>query len=175
MLAADLRFKKRMPCRVNVDGDSCGGLVLNISRGGVYVQTSARAEPGAEVWLELQSQLPHGSIQVGAQVVWKRVVDARLRGVASGGVGLKIRTAPESYYALLMALSRAGDPGRGAAPAPARIAAAAPEQSYRVRLKLKAGSRTRTLTIRAGSAHEAGRRALASAGPGWAVLESIPI
>jgi len=101
----DARIKKRLPCRVKVAGTSFGGMVLNVSRSGLFVQTTARVDPGTEMWLELNPSAERSAIELGAQVIWKRVVDARLRGVVSGGVGLKIHSAPESYYTLLMRLA----------------------------------------------------------------------
>jgi Tfp pilus assembly protein PilZ len=166
---AEPRFKKRMPCRVRVGDSQYGGLVLNVSRGGVFVQTSARAEPGAEVWLELQPEATRGVIEMGAQVVWQRVVDARFRSVATGGVGLKIRSAPEPFYTLLLQLSGAALPPAPEAPSPA------PGPRYRVRVKQRTGSRTRSLSLNARCADAARRRALEQLGAGWVVLEVEPL
>jgi len=136
------------------------GLVLNLSRGGVFVQTSARAEPGAEVWLELQPDAGRSAIEMGTQVVWQRVVDARFRTVTTGGVGLRIRSAPEAFYALLLRLAEPGKP-----PAP----------RYRLRLKQRTGSRTRSLQLAADSADAACGRAIEQLGADWVVLEVEPL
>ncbi len=42
-------------------------------------------------------------VALTAEVVWHRRVPASLRSVAEGGIGLRIRYAPEPYYRLLEA------------------------------------------------------------------------
>jgi len=170
-LRPETRINKRLPCRVKLAGSSFGGMVLNVSRGGLFVQTTARVDPGAEMWLELNAGAEREAIELGTQVVWKRVVPVSLRGVAAGGVGLKIQNAPESYYAFLMQLmasvsaaSRGPiDPGAREMP------------RFRVRLKQAEGSRSRTVTLACSSEDEARRSALEQVGPGWVVLESNPL
>jgi len=195
----DARINKRLPCRVKVAGTSFGGMVLNVSRSGLFVQTTARVDPGAEMWLELNPSAQRDVIELGAQVIWKRVVDARLRGVASGGVGLKIHSAPESYYTFLMRLMAVAPQTKSAETAEASetdktdktdetgnscreterevvaAADAAEPQSFRVRLKQEQGSRSRTLTLSCSSEAEARDRALEQVGPGWVVLESASV
>lgn len=167
----ETRISKRMPCRVRVADSTSGGMVLNVSRGGLFVQTTARVEPGAEMWLEINADAEREAIELGAQVVWKRVVPVSLRGVTAGGVGLKIQTAPESYYAFLMQLM-AGVAAAGERPE-GPDAGALPR--FRVRLKQARGSRSRTLTIACRSEDEARRSALERVGPGWLILESTAL
>ncbi len=45
----DPRFKKRMSCRLKQEQRTYAGLVLDVSRTGLFVQTSAGAKPGDEV------------------------------------------------------------------------------------------------------------------------------
>ena len=70
-------------------------MVLNLSGTGLFVQTNASAQPGDPVELTLG-----GSIPVTGEVVWRRQVAPMLRSVAEGGVGVRIRNAPEAYYLL---------------------------------------------------------------------------
>ena len=85
------------------------GVVLNLSRRGLFVQTSAGVFAGDPVELTFRGDVP-----VRAQVVWHRRVPPALRSVAKGGVGLRIVGAPEEYYWMLakaagVQLEHAGD------------------------------------------------------------------
>jgi hypothetical protein len=86
----------RVPCRVQIGDSSHFGVVLNLSRNGLFVQTSAGVLAGDPVELTL-----HGEVPVRAQVVWHRRVPPALRSVAQGGAGLRIVGAPEEYYWML--------------------------------------------------------------------------
>ena len=97
----DPRFKKRMSCRLKQEQRTYAGMVLDVSRTGLFVQTSAGAKPGDEVEVLLGSREQAAPVALTAEVVWQRKVPAQLRIVVEGGVGLKIRYAPELYYALL--------------------------------------------------------------------------
>ncbi len=93
----DPRFRKRLPCRIRVDESRYSGIVLNLSRTGLFVQTAAAAPPGGSIELELRGEAP-----LQARVVWLRRVPQQLRSVSQGGIGVRIVGAPESYYHLLV-------------------------------------------------------------------------
>ena len=97
----DPRFKKRMSCKLKQEQRTYAGMVLDVSRTGLFVQTSAGAKPGDEVEVLLGSREQAAPVALTAEVVWQRKVPPQLRVVVEGGVGLKIRYAPELYYALL--------------------------------------------------------------------------
>ncbi len=99
--SSEPRFRKRVPCRLTMAGDAHVGIVLNVSRGGLFVQTTARARSGDAIRLDLRPGSAGNAIEIGAQVVWKRVVAPQLRAVSQGGLGLRIRHAPGSYYRFL--------------------------------------------------------------------------
>ena len=185
--AVQPRYRRRVPCRMHVGERSYAGVVLNLSGTGLFVQTSASARPGDSIELTLG-----GSIPVTGDVVWRRKVAPMLRSVAEGGVGVRIRNAPEAYYRLLAtaASNQAGAPAppqQARSPAPARPATRpvarkrrparpAPEPSrptkrFRARLKASQGPRSRTLEVDAVSTLEAERRALSEAGVGWVLLD----
>ncbi len=174
---AEPRFNKRMPCRLRVGPSAYGGMVLNVSRNGFFVQTNAQTRRGEEVWIDLAAS-GRDRIPIAGRVVWRRVVAAPLRSVTQGGVGVRIKNAPESWYRFLEGVAREAErtAPRSAAPASSASAAPAPEpfgSAWRVRLKLEAGSRSRTLVVHGASEAEAKRRALAQAGDGWVVLEAL--
>jgi Tfp pilus assembly protein PilZ len=145
------------------------GIVLNLSQGGLFVQTSADMPRGSCVDLELSAPGRSTAIPVRATVVWRRVVPHQLRSAAHGGLGVQIDRADESYYETVAGwLGVSVKPaGSGAAQAPTRSQAG----RYRVRVGHVSGPRTRTLTLRAGSVEEARREALRSLGDGWRVMD----
>ena len=101
---ADERFRKRIPCAFNVGRRSSSGLVLNVSRSGLFLQTSIPENSGTVVDLELKPLDREEPIALTARVVWRKAVPAQLRTIASGGFGLQIIRADEAYYGLLSAL-----------------------------------------------------------------------
>lgn len=172
---ADTRISKRMTCAVTVGARRYAGLVLNVSRGGLFVQTSADPGHGDSVALELNAPGSRGAIPMRATVVWKRLVPPRLRSLAQGGLGVRIQQADETYYRLLAGWMRE-DPKRADRPrGPSAATADADEPfdltSYRVRVRSVAGPRTRTLTIEARSVEAARGEALRYVGEGWRVID----
>lgn len=180
---AEPRFKKRVPCQLTVEGSAYSGMVLNVSRGGLFVQTSAHALPGEAVRVALQPPAGGDRIEVGARVVWKRVVAAQLRSVTQGGVGLRIHDAPETYYSFLVNVSGHRPPRAvpAAAPKPPRRAAASrpapaaepapPAGRFRVRAKQRGAPRSRTVLLDCATEEEAREGALSTLGDKWIVLE----
>ncbi len=98
---AEQRFRKRIPCKLTRSRSMFSGLVLDVSRRGLFVQTSAAAKAGDEVEVILRRREPDAAIVLNAQVVWRRQVPPQLRSTVEGGLGLQIRYAPEPYYMLL--------------------------------------------------------------------------
>jgi hypothetical protein len=141
-------------------------MILNVSRSGLFVQTTASVKPGETIRVALNPGAQREAIPIDGQVVWKRVVAAHLRSVERGGLGLRIRNAPESYYSFLLEVAdRTGGAGSD------QTAAGPDIPRYQLRLKQEGGPRSRVLQIHSESEDEARQRALDQMGPGWAVLE----
>ena len=158
----DRRFKKRVPCRLQAPGGAHSGMVLNVSRGGLFVQTSAAASPGEAIRIDLavDAAVP---LAVDACVVWRRVVGAHLRTVSTGGFGARIQYAPDAWFGFLSGL--AGSDVAGAAPeGPAGAV-------YHVRLRLAGSPRTRIVVVESLDEPAARERARAVAGAQWVVLD----
>jgi len=186
MQSSSDRVKLRLPCEVSVGARRHAGIVLNVSPGGLFVQTFAKPTSGHPVRVALNVPGHSDAMTLDATVVWKRVVPAGFLRVAQGGVGLSLVNAPEDYYQFLATTVR--PPGREPAAAPLGTAGsaqgAAIERSgagaeepaaesagaYRVRVSL--GPRSRTLTVRASSEARARETALERAGAGWKVIGS---
>jgi hypothetical protein len=160
--ATDPRFKKRVPCRLRAPGGAASGMVLNVSRGGLFVQTSAAASPGDTVHIDLGVDAAV-SLGVDARVVWRRVVGAHLRSVTTGGFGARIQYAPDAWFGFLSGL------------AGSEVEARVPERPggavYRVRLRLAGSPRTRIVVVESADEAVARERALAVAGAHWVVLD----
>jgi len=188
------RKKRRMPCSATFEGQKHSGLVLDVSPGGLFIQTSAKAKPGDRLDVNLsipgEVQMVHMQVEVARKVV----VPPRLLALAHGGIGVRILQAPEAYYTFMETLGIGADPGEFSAEATrkkraggeaAKEAAAqdpdpdpAPgeaeperELNYQVRIRQIKGSRSRVLEVVASSESDAERVALAEAGDGWQLLD----
>jgi len=189
------RKRRQMPCTLMLDGRHHGGLILDVSPGGLYIQSSAKIKPGDQ--LEIQMTIPgaEGRHQLQVEVVRKIIVPARLLKIARGGVGVRIINAPEAYYQFMDDLGVTEDAGTSkleqlenrrakaaatssAAKAKSEAEAApepkeeppAPQSQFRVRIKQSQGPRSRTVSVEADSEEDARRQALHAAGAGWIVL-----
>ena len=172
------RKKRRMPCDVVFEGRQHSGLVLDVSPGGLFIQTSAKAKPGDRLDLKLSLPGEAQKLPLQVEVVRRVVVPARLLAVAHGGVGVRILNAPEVYYNFMEALGIGADSGefktkpRSAEKSEEGAPSGAqPQQSYRVRVKQIQGPRSRNLDVTAASEEEARNQAQAELGEGWQVLE----
>jgi len=189
------RKRRQMPCTLTLDGRNHGGLILDVSPGGLYIQSSAKIKPGDQI--EIQMTIPgvEGRHQLQVEVVRKVIVPARLLKIAHGGVGVRIINAPEAYYQFMDDLGVTEDEGMSkleqlenrraksaAAPAvaaaksksePAPEAEAEPpaaQPQFRVCIKQSQGPRSRTVNVEADSEDDARSQALHAAGAGWIVL-----
>lgn len=95
------RFKKRMSCKVRLGQQDHSGIVLDVSRKGLFVQTNAAAKVGDSVEVILTRPDRDAAITLVTAVRWQRRVPVQLRTVAHAGLGLQIAQAEEGYYALL--------------------------------------------------------------------------
>jgi Tfp pilus assembly protein PilZ len=173
----DPRFRKRLPCRLKVGGSSHSAMVLNVSRGGLFVQTGAGPAPGASVSIDLDLASHAETVPIGGRVVWRRVVAPHLRSVTQGGVGIRIESAAEAYYTFLAKVAGESSPAEAARreesaePAVVEPQPEAPKLEYRVRVKQEGGPRSRALTLLCETEEVARDRALSIVGKGWAILE----
>jgi len=187
------RKRRQMPCTLTLDGRNHGGLILDVSPGGLFIQSSAKVKPGDQ--LEIQTTLPgvEGRVRMQVEVVRKVIVPTQLLKVARGGVGVRIINAPEGFYQFMDSLGVGADAGtskleqlenrRTQSAVASPVAAAepesepeteedppAPEPQFRVRIKQSQGPRSRAVSVEADSEDDARNQALRAAGEGWIVL-----
>ena len=175
------RVKMRIACEVSMGVRRHSGLVLNVSPGGLFVQTHARSNSGDAIRVVLNVPRRSEAMALDATVVWKRAVPAGLLPLAQGGVGLSLLNPPEGYLRFLadavrpheqpLNITIAGEPILDSA---SQVAgddqASGPVESYKVRVGL--GQRSRILTVSAISDAHAREVALECAGKGWKVIAS---
>jgi len=103
------RKKRRLPCRLTFEGRQHSGLVIDVSPGGLFIQTSAKAKPGERLDLELGLPGEPNKLPLQVVVARLRVVPPRLLSVAQGGIGVRILKAPEAFHAFMKTLGIAAD------------------------------------------------------------------
>ena len=161
------RIKKRLACTLEVAGHRHSGIVLNVSPGGLFVQTRAKVEPGTEVTIELSVPGASEPLSLTAVVVRQKIVPQQLISVARGGLAFTIASAPKEYFAFLASFTPGAAPPKRAQPAEPET----PKNRYRARLKQVGGSRTRSCIVLSDNEAEAREQVLAEAGEDWKILD----
>jgi len=87
------RSRRRIPCEFQHQGDQYRGIAVNISRSGLFIQTDATLEQGAELEVDfLGDQLEGTSFR--AEVVRRRATPLLLASLIRPGLGVRIVDAP---------------------------------------------------------------------------------
>jgi Tfp pilus assembly protein PilZ len=165
------RIAKRLPCSIRVSKRRYSGLVLNLSQGGVYVQTNAEAGRGSSVVLELQVPDEGPAIALEGTVAWRKVVPGQLRQLTGGGFGLRIQNADERYYQALARWLPCEPDAAGAEGSPEPVTDGPARLTWRVRVRARGGPRSRLVTVEAATVEAAHSEALRHTGEGWRVIE----
>ena len=187
------RTKKRIACTLHLEESLHSCMVLDVSAGGLFVQTNASPAPGTSVRLELRVPGLPEPLEMQATVARKRIVPPRLRALLKGGIGLQLENPPEAFYALVAKLqapevagtsaSAAAQPSENDSNTPGKAAAEAAQKrppakpkltSFRVKLSQVGGTGSRSLVIRASDEDEACRRAILDVGDSWKVTSCEP-
>ena len=149
------RARRRLTCELRFEGKRAGGIVLDVSETGLFVQTAATPQPGTVVELLLNSHAGLPAMRIRARVARQKRVDKRLVYIEANGLGLQILDAPEVYYRDL-------------------VCAVAPKGRQVFTVRASCGPRTRRIRAEAGSAEDARAEVLAKLGDGWEILEVKP-
>jgi hypothetical protein len=167
------RIPFRFPCEIVGAHAGASGVVLDLSEGGLSLQTEFPFEPGD--CLQLRLQPPEcGEIGVEGLVWHARRVRQRRSGDVRSVLGLILSEAPDEYRKLISKPAPRGDrpdsdPRAGAR---GRIDESPPKlRAFRIRVKHRLGPRTRVLSLSAQSETEARSVALRELTDEWELLE----
>ena len=98
---ANPRTQCRIACEVQISSDRASGTVLDVSEGGLSVQTTIEAEEGDVVLLHLRVPGEREGLELES-IVWRtRSVKDRRTGERFSVLGLMLSKAPEVYFKLL--------------------------------------------------------------------------
>lgn len=95
------RVRKRVACRIRIDGGVYSGIVLDISEFGLFVQTTASPKIGKAVEVEISPPDRDQKLVVAARIARRRQVPRQLLTVAHGGVGLHVENPTEEFLAFV--------------------------------------------------------------------------
>ncbi len=157
------RVRRRVPCEIRFEGGRQSGIVIDMSRTGLFVQSGAPLPPRTLIEVEFALGPKGERVLLRAQVARRVAVPHQFATTVKGGIGLSIVDAPPAYYA-------AFESGLGGAELqlPAR-------PRFRVRVKQSDGPRSRVVEVEAESADEARTRALSSLAGDWEALAVDPL
>ncbi len=98
---ANPRTKCRIPCEVQSSSDRAAGTVLDVSEGGLSVQTTIEAEEGDTLLVHLRVPGERECLELES-IVWRtQSVRDRRTGERFSVLGLMLSKAPEVYFKLL--------------------------------------------------------------------------
>ena len=161
------RSKQRLVCEIVVEGKSFPGIVRDLSRSGLFVQTRAKPETNSVVEVVFAAgDASQPEIRLEAGVARQRDVQSGLQHSVPAGVGLEVLDPPETFFELVEAQSHAVE-----TPSAQADGAAAVLRTFRVRLTQTGKPGSRIETIRCENAAGARARALSRAGRGWKITE----
>ena len=93
------RFPKNLLVNISRNGFDGLGLVMNVSRRGVYVESVQVFPPDTRLSLLLAAG--NSLIPLSGTVVWRKESDGEFSQGASGGMGIQIASAPGEYIRYL--------------------------------------------------------------------------
>jgi hypothetical protein len=85
-----------LACAFSQEGRTHRGFVLNLSEGGIYLQTEMALPPGTELTLQV-SGVNFETCDLSARVVRRLLVPGPLASVVRKGVGLELCDPPDAY------------------------------------------------------------------------------
>lgn len=94
------RRKKRMTCELRFDGRKAGGIVIDVSESGLFVQTAAKPPLNSVIDVRLSPGGGCRDLDLRARVARTRRVDPRLARIQGSGIGLQVLDAPPEFYDL---------------------------------------------------------------------------
>ena len=94
------RIRRRVPCTFEYEGAAHQALVVDVSAGGLFLQTDTGIALGSELTLRLDDPR-YGELELRGRVVRRRFTPAVIARWVRRGVGIQILAAPERYRDVL--------------------------------------------------------------------------
>jgi hypothetical protein len=91
------RVKRRFACEFLADGQRYRGIIVELSRGGLFIQSDATTAPGTEIEIQLAGAGAVPELRLRGLVVRRRMVPAPLATAIRRGIAVEILEAPREY------------------------------------------------------------------------------
>ncbi|MDP6979205.1 MAG: PilZ domain-containing protein [Myxococcota bacterium] len=95
------RHAWRIPCSFQLPEGDQVGFVTNVSARGFFIQTRCKAEAGSQLVVVIEHE-PDPPMLLTGTVVRARRSHRSMSSVEQPGIGVKIDTAPETFYQLIL-------------------------------------------------------------------------
>jgi hypothetical protein len=163
------RVKRRLTVGLRVGAQQHQGIVLDVSRSGIFVATTAPIQPGTEVIVVFSARDGSPAFEARARVARRRRVPQNLQSYEAPGIGLQMIDPPEEFEKLTRGekIEGSGEEPEAEAP-PAR---ALPR--FRLRLRQAGSPRSRMLQIEAEDEAAARAKAMQTLAGGWEIVEIL--
>ncbi len=145
------RFKRRVPCELTIGEQRHSAIAMDVSLGGMYLQTTARLREVEVLQVLFPAGDGHPEILVKARTVRKKQVPAQLAAQTKPGMGLEVLECPDDYALLVH--------GEEFPP------------RFQVRVREVGGNRSRVRTVYSEDEKSAGKFVLEQLGEGWELIE----
>jgi hypothetical protein len=96
------RFRQRVSCVIRDGVSKHQGFVTDMSASGVFLQTRGRLSTGKQVVVDLD--FDGQTMTLTGEITRVRQSNRSAVQVSTGGFGLRIQSAPEAYFQLIMDL-----------------------------------------------------------------------
>lgn len=101
------RHSFRLPCTFRILQGEQVGFITNLSARGFFIQTRSKADADADIIVQAQTENDPMMIITGT-VVRERRSHRSMAAIEQPGIGVKIETAPESFYQLVLEMEEKG-------------------------------------------------------------------
>jgi hypothetical protein len=163
------RVKRRLTVGLRAGAQQHHGIVLDVSRSGLFVATTAAVQPGTELVVEFSARDGSPAFKVRARVARRRRVPQNLQSYESPGIGLQVIDPPPEYEKLVQGAKLEASAQESAAEGEAPPAKRLP--CFRLRLRQTGSPRSRTLEVEAEDASAARAKAARELASGWEIVE----
>ena len=86
----DPRHPRRIPCEIWIQGVRTGGIVKDVSRGGLFIHTRARAIPGTALTVAIAPGDGRTEIRFRGRVVRAERIRAHLAMQSAAGIAIEV-------------------------------------------------------------------------------------